>query len=272
MTGDDMASMGEYLGCGRTASVYRWEDGQVLKLFRADIPQAVVVAERERMEQARALGFRVPKPGGIVRHDRRNGLLMERVPGDSMMDRIMAQPERLEEFAAELADLHSALNRCPAPAGMPLLGDLLRAKIGRSVRLSARERTAVLELLAGMPAGQALCHGDFHPGNLLQDGPETVIIDWPDAVCGSAMADVACTALLFAGHIALQADNPAAQAPMVRFHDVYLARRLAAADGDPGEVRRWRPILAAARLSEGIEEQLDWLHGEVRRALPCGGK
>ena len=63
------------------------------------------------------------------------------------------------------------------------------------------------------------------------------------------------------------ASDPEAQAPMKRFHDTYLEHRLSAADGESAEIQRWRPILAAARLAEGIDEQLDWLHEQVRPIL-----
>jgi Ser/Thr protein kinase RdoA (MazF antagonist) len=219
------------------------------------------------MEAARQLGLPVPSPREIVEANGRVGLVMEAVPGDSMMAHIMRSPERLSEFARRLAELHVAVNRLRAPADLPSFANVLTRKIRHAARLDEAEREGVLALLADLPAGETLCHGDFHPGNLLVRDGGMVIIDWSDASRGPAMADVARTSLLFAGHIAHQEGNPDAQAPMVRYHETYLEHRLAAADGDREAFARWRPVLAAARLAEGIEEQLDWLHAEVRRGL-----
>ena len=47
-----------------------------------------------------------------------------------------------------------------------------------------------------MPGGNQLCHGDFHPGNIIvtQRGP--IIIDWMTASKGTACGDVARTSII----------------------------------------------------------------------------
>ena len=259
--------VGAPLAQGRTASIHPWTEGWVVKLFRTEFGRETAAAERRNLLAAAAAGVAVPRPGDVVMLDGRVGLTMEAVAGPSMMERIMQAPGRLESFARELADLHLALHRLSAPAGIPPLARHLRGKIERAAALAPAERKAALRALAEMPAGNAFCHGDFHPGNLLVSPRGPVVIDWSDAGCGPPMADVARTSLLFSGHIALAAASPSAQAPMRRFHDAYLAHRLAAPDGDAEEVRRWFPVLAAARLAEGIAEQTDWLREQVRPLL-----
>jgi len=51
--------------------------------------------------------------------------------------------------------------------------------------MTAAERAALREL----PDGEALCHGDFHPRNVIVDGDELTIIDWVDASSGPPAAD-----------------------------------------------------------------------------------
>lgn len=262
-----VAELGGPLAKGRVAEVYPWTGGRVVKLFRAGTPPAAVAAEGWCQAAAHALGVRVPQPGEVVQAGDRCGLVMERIAGPTMMDVVMAGTVGVEDSAQQLADLHVALHRKTAPRDFPPLAELLRGKIARSVRLSPAERDSVCQALAAMPVGDTLCHGDFHPGNILLGPHGPVLIDWSDANRGTPMADVARTALLFAGHIALNAANPAAQAPMIAYRDAYLERRLAATDGDPADFRRWCPILAAARLAEGIDEQLDWLQEQVRLGL-----
>ena len=262
-----LAELGDPLASGRIAEVYRWDAGRVVKLFRAGASPASVEAEQRNMIQVARLGLPMPTPGKIVMVAGRIGLVMEEIAGVTMMDLIIQQPSQLASFARLLADRHICLHRVRAPDGLHPLHALLQGKIERSAHVTRAERNAVLGALADMPSGTMLCHGDFHPGNLLMTSHGPIIIDWPDAASGPPMADVARTSLLFAGHIALSAGNPDAQAPMERYRDIYLECRLAAPDGDREEVQRWRPILAAARLSEGIDEQQDWLRQQVRRVL-----
>ena len=42
-----------------------------------------------------------------------------------------------------------------------------------------------------------ICHGDFHPLNVLVDGDDAWLIDWTDAALGPREGDVARTLLLF---------------------------------------------------------------------------
>ena len=55
---------------------------------------------------------------------------------------------------------------------------------------AATEGQALLEAIAEMPDGDRLCHGDFHPLNILGDTADPLIIDWPDARRGEPAADV----------------------------------------------------------------------------------
>ncbi|MBM3277789.1 MAG: phosphotransferase [Candidatus Handelsmanbacteria bacterium] len=118
-----------------------------------------------------------------------------------------------------------------------------------------------------LPAGDRLCHGDFHPGNLLLTPAGPVIIDWIDASRGNPAAGLARTSLLFRAHMATS-PVPAAWRPILEgFHHTYLAAYLDAAPQRQGEFRRWFPLMAAARLGEGIAEQNDWLLEQARQGL-----
>src|SRR5262245_55079407 len=86
--------------------------------------------------------------------------------------------------------------------------------------------------------GDRLCHGDFHPINVLGDLAQPLVIDWPDAARGAPAAD-ACRSYL-----------------LLRLHAADLAEPYLDAYGRAGDVPRapilaWLPYLAAARLAEG---------------------
>src|SRR5262249_42867679 len=67
-------------------------------------------------------------------------------------------------------------------------------------RARAAPRPPYLRDFAGrvldrLPAGDRLCHGDYHPGNVLLGADRTAVIDWTGAVRGVAEADHARTLL-----------------------------------------------------------------------------
>jgi len=112
------------------------------------------------------------------------------------------------------------------------------AKLGRAPVLSADQRRRLLSRLEALPDGDRLCHGDFHPWNILGSPSSALVIDWLDATQGSPAAD-ACRAFLLL--------SPAAASTALPYLDAYLSRSGLALE----EVTSWLPALAGARLSEG---------------------
>src|SRR4030065_570068 len=77
-------------------------------------------------------------------------------------------------------------------------------KIHDASTLPDHLQTKALAELESMPDGDRLCHGDFHPGNILLSRPEPIVIDWIDASIGSPLADVARSSILARGLVAIE--------------------------------------------------------------------
>ena len=116
-----------------------------------------------------------------------------------------------------------------------------------------------LEVLEGLPAGDALCHGDFHPGNIMMAGATPVLIDWTGAMRGDPVADVARTRLI----LRLGEPPPGTSAAlriMARFGrrilvSLYLRSYRRRRRLDMTAVGRWEIPVAAAGLGYGIKEE-----------------
>src|SRR5262245_55479689 len=72
----------------------------------------------------------------------------------------------------------------------------IAANIPATRRLDPRRKQELLDRIAEMPDGDRLCHGDFHPMNILGDPSQPIIIDWADARRGDPAADVCRSYLL----------------------------------------------------------------------------
>src|SRR3546814_7594415 len=57
-------------------------------------------------------------------------------------------------------------------------------------------QTCALPILDALPDGDRLCHGDYHPGNVIETAGGPVVIDWPAVTRGHPDADYARTLLL----------------------------------------------------------------------------
>jgi aminoglycoside phosphotransferase (APT) family kinase protein len=59
--------------------------------------------------------------------------------------------------------------------------------------LTPEEKERLTAMLAKLPEGIAICHGDFHGGNILFDGTTYTIIDWAEVACGAPAGDACRT-------------------------------------------------------------------------------
>ena len=90
-----------------------------------------------------------------------------------------------------------------------------------------------------------VCHGDFHPLNVMVDGERASVIDWTDAGLGPRETDVARTALIF--HIAAVAANSAVERAVLKVAGPRLSRRYlktyeAGSRLDPTRMRMWEVL------------------------------
>jgi uncharacterized protein (TIGR02172 family) len=248
------------IAIGFTAEIFTWKDGQVLKLFNAGISRNTVEHEANLTRIVHATGLPVPAVGEIVEMDGRFGLELERVDGISMRDALTQNLWRFPTIARQLAKLHVDMHQCRVPE-LPSLGERLARKINRAEKLPENVRQAALKALERLPEDDRLCHGDFHPGNILltQHGP--VIIDWIDASRGRPILDVARSSLLFGGG-SIPSSIPSAWIIRIlqdSFYRIYRRRYFQLNPVDQQELERWIPVVAAGRLDENIyfdEERL----------------
>jgi Ser/Thr protein kinase RdoA (MazF antagonist) len=160
-----------------------------------------------------------------------------------------------------MAELQAEIHRKSVPSELPSQRQTLARSITRAGGLPGSIRSGALATLERMPDGDRLCHGDFHPGNILMTPGGGIVIDWIDATSGRPMADLARTTVIAAGAVAGQLDD-ALQKLVVRiFHSSCIRWYFRIRPGGEDEYRRWLPIVAAARMAENIPGLEGWLAG-----------
>jgi hypothetical protein len=154
-------------------------------------------------------------------------------------------------------------------SGLQLTKEGLIYTIGRAPHIGDDLRERVLNYLASLEDGDKVCHGDFHPGNVLLTERGTVVIDWMTASIGNPWADVSRTSML----LTIGAKNAGKQVkPIVRlfkglYHRAYLKRYMSLIPNGGNELEKWMPVIAAARLDERIKGEEDALIEMVRAGL-----
>jgi uncharacterized protein (TIGR02172 family) len=261
-----MTTLGTPIALGFTAEIYAWHGGKVLKLFKQGRSRETAEYEANITRLVHATGLATPAVGEIVEMDGRYGLELERVDGTSMVQAITHEPWNFTYYAHMLAELQVEIHRHQVP-GLPSQSERLAEKINHATLLPEEVRQAALSKLETLPEEDRLCHGDFHPNNILLTAHGPVIIDWIDATQGSALLDVARSTLLFGGG-PLPPGVPRAwlvQILQKRLYNLYLARYLRLNPVGRQELSDWLPVVAAGRLDENI-------HFDEQRLLPIARK
>ena len=250
--------LGPLIGTGRTAEVFAWGDGQVLKLYRDGMPAQWVADEARVGRIVVDAGLAAPAIGAMVELDGRLGVVYERLDGPSMLDYMAAHPVEIPALARQFADLHAQMHETVRHE-LPSQREGFVEAVEYAPQLPAELKQGVLQRLEQLPDGLAICHGDYHPGNLVMTSHGPVVIDWMSACRGNPVADVARTTLMFRmARVPEYYSSETQQAvDLARrsFYEAYLSAYLARRPFPVDEIQAWIPVLAAARLCEGIVEE-----------------
>jgi hypothetical protein len=251
------------LAVGRTAELFAWENGRVLKLFNAGVSGAAADHEADISRVVYETGLPVPAVFGRVDLNGRAGILYEQIYGPTLLSCITRQPLKTLGWGRTLARLHFQVHQAAAN-GLADKNERLERIIQGVPDLPDELRMAALARLKQLPAGGSLLHGDFHPDNILASPRGLIIIDWLDASRGHPLADVARTWLLMTGTLP-PTMNAGERATIQLVRGVlvraYLNSYLRFSGFGMSDLRPWLLPVAAARLSEDVP-------GDRARLLP----
>jgi aminoglycoside phosphotransferase (APT) family kinase protein len=237
-------ALGRLLGRGKEAEIFEY-GSKVAKLYAAGGRKEAAFREAAILAGLESAGLPVPVVWGVQRIDQRWGLVMDRVCGASFAERMRQDRRTIPAYLAGMAQLHLRIHAHTA-VRLGSLTTRLAANIRIAPTLDPPLRTTLLGRLRRMRAGDRLCHGDFHPMNILGKPASAVVIDWLDATSGDPAADVCRSYLL------LQLGWPDIA---VAYVDAYcrtagISRR---------QVLRWLPFIAASRLAENVPHEVPQL-------------
>ncbi|WP_225769206.1 phosphotransferase family protein [Inquilinus sp. Marseille-Q2685] len=238
--------LGPLIGSGKEAEVFDAGD-LVVKLYRttAAAPKRAAFREASILALVETLGLPAPSVRGVGQIEGRWGIAMTRADGPSLADTMHRRPDQVPACLERMARLQIAIHGRPGTH----LGSLkarLAANIGRAGMPDEVLRRRLLDGLAALPEGDRLCHGDFHPWNILGPPGREMVVDWLDACAGDPAADVCRSYVLI---------RPVAPDLAAAYIDAYAA----AAGESRDRIFAWLPFVAAARLAEDVQEEVDGL-------------
>lgn len=192
-------ALGQLLGSGANADVYEYGPGKVVKLYRTAHGVGQRREELTRHRFAEQTCVTLPHLYESVDIDGLPGLVFERIDGETIAGRLMGTMD--DKYVRQLAGVVHAIHLAPAGhldhSGIPSVHDSVAWQIDHGTGLADEEKEAVKRLLASLPGGECLCHGDLNPMNIILRGDEPVAIDWQGACIGNPTYDAVQVMLIF---------------------------------------------------------------------------
>jgi uncharacterized protein (TIGR02172 family) len=246
------------IGSGRTAEVFLIKEHKVLKLYYDFIPKSIVEKEFYVSQVLSSYHFDVPKVYELVDHNERFGIISEFIDGHSLMTKMGQKPLHVKLLAKRFALVHHRIHQ-DIDINLPNQKEVLLDRLTRVTELGDPIKDAIRLLINQMTDEHFVCHGDYHPDNVLVMENRDVVIDWLTATIGDPLSDVARTALMF--ELATIPDEKSWKDKLVLsllrkiFLRVYLKTYNKVSPIDRNRFEKWKIIMAATRLIEDLPKE-----------------
>jgi uncharacterized protein (TIGR02172 family) len=269
----DEMLLGRTLGMGNTAEVFEIEgqEREVLKLFFEKIPYEHIKKEYETSQLINKLGIASPKVGDLVQQEKRYGIVYEKVTGNNLTHLLSTRPLSLKKTAETFARLQASFHNKRTDQ-LPSQKAYISYAISGTGLLTLDEKANISAILADLPEGNAVCHGDYHPDNVVFMDGEPMVLDWMTGTTGNPCGDVART-LIILQYAVLPPNMPWITRQLLTlfrkaFTKFYWNAYTKKTKMTKESVEEWTLPLMAARLVEGIPEpEKKGLVKEIRARL-----
>jgi len=236
----------EHVLAKRTNKVIYKDGDKVYKVFNKSYSKSNILNEALNLARVEPLDINVPKILGVTMQNDKYIIITEYIEGKTLSDMIKENPHKLSEYIYVFIQLQLDIHSLKS-TDMPDMKEKFKRKINNS-DLSDAIKYELNIHLDGMPKHNKLCHGDFHPSNIIFTNEGVpYILDWAHVTCGNGSADVANTYLNFI----LDGENQIAEEYLNQYCEITCTTRK--------YIEKWVRIAAAIQYTRNIVSQRELL-------------
>lgn len=182
----------EKLGEGGNGAVYRLDEDKIVKVYKPWMELEAIDRERSFAKNAFVNGIPSVIAYDTVQVGDCLGVVFELLKSDTLGHAMRDNPDKLESYVDQYVALAKTLHSTHVPAGsFTRIQDVMHERAGRLGKWCSPEEIALLHsIIDNVPDADTVTHNDLHPGNImLQDG-ELVLIDMPEVTMGPPVCDL----------------------------------------------------------------------------------
>ena len=182
----------EILGRGGTGTVYRLDADTIVKVFSEQMTLEDIEAERAHAKAAFVQGVPTAIAFDLVRVGNGYGNVYEAINSDTLSNYIINNPDKFDEIIEKYSDLLKNLSKIHL--------DTSKFKSYKQIVLNRCERIYELfdkedcdlikDIVSCMRDADTLIHGDLHPGNIMIQDGELMLIDMAEISVGPSIFDL----------------------------------------------------------------------------------
>jgi aminoglycoside phosphotransferase (APT) family kinase protein len=164
------------IGIGRTAETFITKQGRALKLFYEFMAKDTVEDEYAIAKKVAEVCSCAPAVYGLVKRGERIGIEYELIRGLRLVELFMKYPFRMEALARGMGIMHRKIHE-HSVQGFKSAFAVYKESIKHYPYITEEIGSRLLQFIE-RSRHSTLCHGDYHPDNLLvNEGNEFKVID-----------------------------------------------------------------------------------------------
>lgn len=182
----------QLLGQGGNGSVYRLDDDKIVKVYKPWMTRETIDQERSFARNAFMNGVPSVIAYDLVRCNDCYGVVFELIKSKTLGQTMRENPEKLEEYTDKYVALAKQLHSIHVkPGTFTDIRTVLHSRIPKIAKWTSQEERDLLNsLIDCIPEADTIIHNDLHPGNIMIQDGELLLIDMPEMCNGPTAYDL----------------------------------------------------------------------------------
>ena len=182
----------EKLGQGVSGSVYKVDEELIVKIYNPDVTYEMAEKEQTASRESFVRGVPTAIAFEIIKSNGSYGVKYELMNGTTLGRAFMKNMDGPEELVEKYVALTKQVSEAQIEQGVfPKTKDVVMGYLANlQTTLNQEDYELIYDLLNMIPEGERFVHGDLHPGNVMLQNGELLLIDMADVSVGWEFYDL----------------------------------------------------------------------------------